>query len=256
MPNIFLIGRSSHNWRTNARALALLEALQHSDDFFVPERYDDREPERRPADLSNKAPLCELWMAEVGRLYLRRRHPYPAWLNFKIWPPSVPRFNEVLGGFDERYFRDPAYVGRFIDGIKNLVCCGSFDHICACHESEWHDKTYLARPTKLPSGRIASSGGMWLEEQLPGVFWLNVFGPIYIEFFGNAKFQSLPTDSIHNLPDGSILFLRGPSPFGAETPALKSISEKVIDHLGRTAFFEKSNIKKPPQAPKFLFGRP
>jgi hypothetical protein len=253
MGNVLLTMRSRRDWRGELMARSFLDAVLAAGDFLVPEKYDDHEPERRefnPADLSGPAAL---WTSSIGRLYLKRGKPHAAWLNVKIWPPAAGKFNEILAGFDERYFRSDAYIADFLNAFRILQKWGGFDHAYAVHEDDWNEKNYFGLPTTLTGGRMASSGGLWLEEHLPGIYWLNLFGPVYASFFGETRLAATPAHLVERLSDGSYLVETASSPMEYASPEARARAEGIVNHLGRQAFFDKSNPRKPAFAPTFTF---
>jgi hypothetical protein len=244
--------RSTQNWSSVEKAEELVAILSKKSHFFRPEQFDDHEPERLHFEPKNFGLLQQMWQSEAGTLDFRRGKPFPVWTAFRQWPCEYNRFNEVTGGIDERYFADKENLDALLSGAIDLYCWGKIDHGFICHATDWEEKNYFGRPTRISGGKITSTGGIWLQEGLPGIYWANFFGPIYVEFLGREKFEELPAYRKEPLPDGGVLVLTGPTPldFAAETRAAEEV---IIEVLGRNAFFEKAYPEKSTSAPVFVF---
>jgi hypothetical protein len=253
MGSVHMTMRSMQDWSASEKAQAFVEILVAEDDYLLPQKIDNREPERflfNPNDLTQ---LLEIWTSDTGWLHLKRRKPYLAWMIVRMWPQESRRLNEIMSGFDQRYLKKAEGVTKLLSCAKRLYQWGTVAHSYICHEEDWNFKNYFGAPTLVAGGRTSSTGGLWLESGLPGIYWANFFGPLYVAFFGREKFQSVPAYYKEELPDGGVLLLTAPSPLDYGRSQVHALEEAIIDHLGREAFFEKRSPQKPCRTPQFTF---
>jgi hypothetical protein len=74
---------------------------------------------------------------------------------------------------------------------------------------------------------------------LPGVFWLNFFGPAYTRRIGPQRFADLPTEFVTNVAAGRLVRL-ATDPLMWTTPDYTIDERRTRDTLGRDQFFEKA----------------
>jgi hypothetical protein len=245
--------RSTQDWSVVEKAQELADILLGHDDFLLPEKLDNREPERFVFDAGNLAKLFELWTSDIGYVSLKRRKPYLAWITLWMWTQESKRFNEIMAGFDERFVKKEDKVARLLSFAKSLYNWGAMVHGYICHEEDWNAKNYFGVPTKVTGGKLASTGGIRLEDGLPGIYWANFFGPLYVQFFSREKFRTVPARHKEELPDGGVLLLTAANPLDYGRQQARALEDKIVDHLGRDAFFEKACRQKVCRAPQFSF---
>lgn len=254
--------KSTQDWSATEKAQEFVDILVLEDDFLLPQKYDSREPERFVFDASNLAKLFEIWASETAWLTLKRRKPFPIWILIQNWKYREHRqFNQIMAGFDERYFAEEDNIARLLSCAKRLYVWGGITHGYICHRQDWDVKNYFGVETKVASGKSVVTGGLRLQEGLPGIYWANYFGPLYVNFFGREKFLTAPAYHKEELSDGGFLLLTAPSPLDYGRPEVRALEEAIIDHLGRDAFFEKAHPQKVCRVPQFTFeqaslGRP
>lgn len=75
-----------------------------------------------------------------------------------------------------------------------------------------------------------------LEIGLKDIYWLNIFGPPYIEMIGREKLLSCPAYEVREIEDKHILIqpLEQVAPAGDEQ--MRSQCNKIKDHIGRQFF--------------------
>ena len=247
--------RSTKNWSNHEKALSFADILISENDFVLPQKMDNREPERYPFDKDNLSKYYELWHSDIGWLNLKRRKPYTAWmiLQIKNSCSSKPRFNELNGGFDEKYFKNQVNISKFLTFMKKVFAWGHSEHAYACHHEDWDAKNYFGSPTLVTGGKTTSTGGIDLRDSLPGLYWANLFGTTYVDFIGRERFSTTPAFHKEELPDGGYLLITSPSPLDYRKDEVRKLEQGIIDHLGSDAFFEKAFPLKPLRAPLFIF---
>ena len=188
METLKMVLKSSGDWSKVEKANELASILASEDDFILPEKYDQYEPEKYTFDPENLTKLHEFWTSKTPCVLFKRKKPYLSWLDLTI--SRGRRFNEILSGFDDRYFGKEDEIAKVFSFAKQLYMWGNIDHgyICCC--KDWEIKNKFDRPTEI-KGRPVMTGGVWLKESLPGLYWINFFGPVYVELIGENKFDSL-----------------------------------------------------------------
>ena len=249
MDSIKLVLKSSKDWSSITKADELAHILASGGDFILPEKFDQHEPERFTFDPENLTKLHEFWTSRSPGVLFKRNKPYLNWLNLTI--SHGRRFNEILSGFDDRYFKEEDKIAKLISYVKQLYKWGNIDHGYICHQKDWEIKNKFERPTEI-KGRPVMTGGVWLGEFLPGIYWVNFFGLAYVNFFGKDKFVSLPTYYKEELSDGGFMILTAQSPFDYNKSETEKLEKDIIAHLGSDAFFDKSNPTKQCQVPELI----
>jgi hypothetical protein len=116
----------------------------------------------------------------------------------------------------------------------------------ACHPDEYWAKVMSESP------RIEAVGRDF-GRFLPGLFWLNFFGPRYQELIGEKRLRSAPADRVVGLDHGVILSLAAePESWSSSEYALTE--GKVRRHLGPAFFFAKSDRQRETVAPDWRVG--
>jgi hypothetical protein len=79
-----------------------------------------------------------------------------------------------------------------------------------------------------------------LTERIPGIFWLNFFSPIFVNYLNSGNLLlDFPWETIKAFDDGSILTQLTNNPFNDEI--LEDLEIKVQDFLGKDKFNGSAN---------------
>jgi len=223
----------------------------YKDGLFRPDRCDVYEPIREvfdPQDL--KAPAR--WLSQVsGRVMLKKlkpfryegfvenmRHP-DIWVgNSKIPMPSVPDpvfVTEWCFWLDRRILKKMALetVRQFFIDLF-LETHGDYGFLTP--EEDHKTKNYVSQPTR--TGTSYFFEGDKLEEGLPGIYWGNIFGKIYVDWFGRDKMLTVPCHYREELPDGSFYIQAEEDIFYLQYPFGMEADARIIKHLGAEAFYD------------------
>jgi hypothetical protein len=95
-------------------------------------------------------------------------------------------------------------------------------------------------PTRI-EGKLISIGGSDIRRCLPGIYWANFFGSQYVNWFGESKFQNLPSYTQQDLLQGGKLILSSGSPLDYEQSAVVEREVFMRKELGESAFFDIQN---------------
>ncbi len=250
--------QSTKDWGATTKAEDFLKILVSSGDIFVPERYGRAEPLKSAFDPVNIQSCAVFWSKNHG-IMLKRKNI--VWWIIDWYYKEHNLFNALSGGFDEKYFRANSSVARIIQIFKRIYLWGEMAYGCIYHWSDFEKKNVFDKLTQVYTGKLVRSSGQDLRWYLPGLYWANFFGPVYVEFFGREKFLTVPAYHKEELPDGGFLLLTAPSPLDYGHPEVQALEEAIMDHLGRDAFFEKARPEKLCRVPRFTFeqaslGRP
>ncbi len=165
------------------------------------------------ADLGAKKPAFE-----VSVDWVKGPQPYP---------------NSLLLVLPESYFKESDNVERFVQLAARLFGVSGAFYGNALHSVEQPKFTG-------PSGSL----GRFADKGLVDVFWLNLFGPEYVRFFGAEKFQSMPHGEVRRLERGGLMFVSRASPLQYGTEETKLAEECIKRHLDRGAFLDRDHPDK------------
>lgn len=99
------------------------------------------------------------------------------------------------------------------------------------------------------------SAGAWalnagFLDGLPGLYWLNYFGPTYCDLIGRERLLSAPATEVKAAGDGVLIGL-DPSPRAWTTPQYQQLEQAVIEHLGKQYFFSRHDPDRETVVPDF-----
>jgi hypothetical protein len=92
--------------------------------------------------------------------------------------------------------------------------------------------------------------GSQIQNGLPGLYWLNYFGPQYVDLVGRECLLSAPAHEVKAAGDGVILML-DESAEAWSTDAYRQRERAVIEHIGRQYFFSRLEPDRKLVAPQF-----
>lgn len=228
---------------------------------FVPDRYGRHEPINLPfgPDKLDSA-ITALLNQEANRdhpedpsgqvLLQRRRRPRCLynieWSGMRLVP-----FGQSFYDVEAQYVHHPVQLSQWLEFNFALLALHDawFAAFALRDEHEWKNKLVWTRPRSLlqrlaPARQVESYLGIRLEQNIPGVYWGNYFGPFYVEWLGRERFASLPCVTKRELPTGGIFFTTAPTPFDWQTPACRQLQRQVRQHLGADAFFDMEALRQ------------
>ncbi|MGD9720829.1 MAG: hypothetical protein AB7O59_14155 [Pirellulales bacterium] len=92
--------------------------------------------------------------------------------------------------------------------------------------------------------------GADIEVAIPGLYWLNYFGPPYVEMLGRERLLTAPAFEAKALGDGVLLAL-DESPEAWQQPSYRQREQDVVNHLGPHYFFSRRDPDRKTIAPDF-----
>ena len=112
------------------------------------------------------------------------------------------------------------------------------------HDGQYRAKVMSERPVVRAVGRDFS-------RFLPGLFWLNFFGPRYVDLIGEERLQSSPANTIEEV-DGGLLLGLGDDPGQWNSAKRRQTERAVLDAIGHDFFFSADAPGRATRAPSWL----
>ena len=142
------------------------------------------------------------------------------------------RFNFVDINVERDYLKEsPNKIGEFLEILGDFynILHPSYGYAFVRESIRMHED---------PLGLGRLDIGTDIERALPDIYWCNLFGPEYVEMFGQENISSVPCYSIERLQDGGARLLLSASPLDyLEDPSgFEKHREEVKAHLGVDAF--------------------
>jgi hypothetical protein len=108
---------------------------------------------------------------------------------------------------------------------------------------EYWAKVMSERPVIRAAGRDFS-------RFLPGLFWLNFFGPRYVDFIGRESLLSTPAPVVEQVDAGVLLGL-GDDPARWNSNERRELDTAVLNVLGHDVFYSTDAPGRPTRAPSW-----
>jgi hypothetical protein len=185
-----------------------------------------------------------------GEVMLRGRHPR-SWvgIRFDEHRPAMRSGQQWLFSNSVSFTTEKPRLGRTEspDWIRELLhrLAGGTELVWG---AAWDDDEF--RCSNLHDG----NDGMWalgrdVRRSLPGLFWLNAFGPVYVELIGEDALMSAPGE-ISRLGSAVVMELY-PSSDDWMTPTGREAHKRALTHLGRQYFYDRDAPERITVAPDF-----
>lgn len=251
--------------QANAEAqIKALATFEHG--LFRPEKCDVHEPVRErfnPEDL--REPVR--WLSQPGGQFTFRRNTPPRvggyisnlrFLEIRTresegapWIPAKPRFPEPL--FLTRWVvwldaagarkQGTAGLKRFLVQMFQVSMC---EYGFLTTEEDHRKKNF--RVIQEGASTLESYVGTDPEKGVPGLYWMNLFGPTYANWLGREKLQLAV--GIHELlPNGSVFLQFGDALETCSSPEILRQQRDALKVLGEEKFFDIENPARQIQSP-------
>jgi hypothetical protein len=227
---------------------------------FIPEMYDPiEEPPRFAFEPSDLAATLDMLMTRGQSVLLERYKPY--YMFYSIDSGTIMNagpINREGISVEASYFDKSENVRAFLSFATKLYGVFKPFYGRACHE---HDRNrqntvYTYFPEGHPyAGQVYSETGFGgnTRQGIPGVYWANFFGRIYVDTIGRDKFLTAPCHERQELDDGAFLLLTSESPLDWEKPDVQELRRAMRDHLGYEYFCDIENQDRVCKVPPFDF---
>ena len=206
---------------TPERATALLEYLLE-DGAFAPQYWGGLPPLRRRFTRLELPDAVELLVDRAkqeatpetpsGEIWLeRRRRPKARYRVQWIRGPHTP-FGRPFYHVESSHVLGSSGLRAWLDFCWPLLLLHDTWFGAACLQQEWDHHNFLTyRKRRLPDWpdgyKVEHGIGSDLQNRIPGVYWGTYFGPFYVDWFGRAKFHTIPCVSRHDLPTGGVFII-------------------------------------------------
>jgi len=79
-----------------------------------------------------------------------------------------------------------------------------------------------------------------LKRGIPDIYWATLFGRRYVDMFGRERLRTAPAAMVELFPDGSALLQASLRSGDVVAPggSFAAVRERIIEHLGREAFYD------------------
>jgi hypothetical protein len=221
-------------------AIPFLALMRRYGGVFAPERWDTKENTRRPFAFESLSALIEEWTTTKNTHYLffTRTHPVEIQIALSINRFARAKFNTCRVYIRDEYLRSTDNLQEFLDFVLDLSCLFQVDYGYVGHERQ----VKLQSPPWTPA------------ERLPGIFWANLFGRPYIDFFGRDKLLSSPSYKAVQHKQDLIMLLSAPSPLADEMLTISDEVRHLKNYLNNNAFAGPRFPAEPCFVPQFDFG--
>ena len=206
------------------------------DDCVRPQKYGYWEPLRLPFQRDLSAEIVSEW----GRsLYVTRRKPRVDIDSDSARGGSAPVHADVSIRAESGRSK-VSYITEFAMAVANSFTA-DFGLIHVIAEEEYANG--LASETMSCYSRQGKKHVILtthdLRRSMPDLYWGTLFGPPYIELFGESRLLSSPAPLVRKLDYGAVYLQLSESPydFVEDYARLEAIRSEVKRHLGENAFF-------------------
>lgn len=230
----------------------LLQFIADYDDgFYRPEKCDVYEPIREVFDRDDLSwPVS--WLSQPsGRVMVKKPQPF-RYEGF-VENHRFPNFWEDSNPEPRPRSRDPVFLTEWCLWFRIKVLKHKsleefrqfFLDLCAVTEADYgfltmeedhKQKNFLV--TKTDTETRTRFVGNNLEVCLPGIYFGNYFGPLYVDFFGAERLQSTPCYYRTPLPEGAWYVQVSDDLDYHKTEKGKAATDAALDYLGRDTFFD------------------
>lgn len=220
----------------------LVEVLQKHDSIYIPERWDteDRARLRYEFDDASIRLLMEEWMREEEwkLLCFSRKRPSAVDMWFNIQRGSHIKFNDFHACIDEKHFKSIVQERELLNLTIDMCRLINADYGSIAHIEQGKRQSAVLTPA----------------ERLPGIYWANLFGRPYIEFFGREKLLATPCYEVGEINDDLILLLTAESLNAPEMIESDKVVNQIKEYLNQNAFAGPNFPEEPCAVPEFNFG--
>lgn len=235
-------------------------SLLISEKDFTPVRYDpDEEPPRYELDTSDLSGLMQILTTRSQNVLLERYDPYYMFYTVDtgtLMSAGPVNFEHLTA--EKKYFEETGGSEAFLSFSKKMFALfgAYYGRIYHWQDKRQQNKILKYFPPGHPSaGEIYSETGFGGDTRkgIPGVYWANFFGRIYVDTIGRGKFLTAPCYRREELPDGGFLLITSESPLDWDKPDVQELRKAMRDHLGYEYFCDIKNPDRRCKVPSFDF---
>jgi hypothetical protein len=216
-----------------------LDLLFRYGGIYVPEKWDTEERTRRIFEATRLTEILDEWTAptKMHEIVFHRKRPAEIQMSVSIERFGRAKFNEFSIYIRDKYLKDPVKldeVFRFCVDVCEII---SADYGFISHVVQERRQSPVLTPA----------------ERLPGVYWANLFGRPYIDFFGREKLLATPCHEVREISQDLIAVLADDSPLSPQMLKDDEIVGGIKNYLNQKAFAGPRFPDEPCAVPKFDF---
>jgi len=160
-------------------------------------------------------------------------------------------FNTLLLSTEvERDERNPG-AGEMRDWCARLFRAARADFAFVGAKAEYDAKNLIRTESETGTGQCIE--GLDLEYHLPGIYWVNFFGPAYLDYFGAERLRKAPWLEVTDLGDAGLQCTTCAEPADWALREARDRQQAIRAALGEEHFFDRRAPKRPTRAPDFDF---
>lgn len=238
--NLYIAVQTHRTLSSRACVKNICRAIRKLPSDLVPYQYGASEDARQLFEIDMaEEQLAELYQAKGGCLNLWLRHPFVGQMQFTtLCGPRVP-YNGVKVLLDYTSVRH--CLGEIEEFILCMVEACEAAYACATLSGGNPRAVYVDDPRKNIGDFDGIEVPFWNPSGLhcvPGICWINVFGPEYVEFFEEETLASLSVYRSFFLPNMRGFWLQ-PSerPEGLLGQSGRVLIDEIKSRLGRPRAF-------------------
>ncbi len=266
MPKISYLELQIHskNKLEPTSAKKLLQFISNYENGLMkPEKYDYKEPaklEFNPNDLSTlikwmSNESCWIFLKSIKKVryhgYIKDYRGSNNLIDGNLTPRSV--LTEVIFWIDSNIIKK-----KSVDFIKNffkelfLILDSEFGFLTL--KQDYDNKNHLVEKLDDNGTRETYLGQKLEIEGIAGLYWINIFGKNYVDWFGKGKFDKIRCWKKEELNNGSILLQFCERPEECLSDTVLEQQKNVKKTLGEDTFFDLKQPNRKVKIPKFLRG--
>lgn len=247
--SIKLVLYSLTSW---AGCLEGLVKLLDQQSLFRPQLWGISEPLRNVFSRADYKNMERVWSERKGLLF-RQQSPQ-AWLSLEWWT-EVKYPGRLSMEIEVSFFESMENIQAFLDFSTALFDWGDMVYGFAVHQAAYERKNVLPKPIMI-GGKLIKVGGTDIRACLPGIYWANFFGCIYVEWFSLDRILDAPCYMHLPLSDKGVLLLTASTPLLHDTEKVQRQEATLRSYLGDDAFFDKFNLMRPCRSPFLVSAAP
>jgi hypothetical protein len=231
-----------YEFNTERKAAELFEFLENSGGVFSPTRFGSGEPVRKRYVAGSREEVVNLlWGSPKythGAIFLKGVSHHA--LSVFRWVKSRVSTWELY--LDDEFLRGPEKVQEFINLLTSI--CNKFPLIFgwAAPDEDWRAKHWQVEYDERGRSRGSRKLGTDLENGLPGVYWITIFGPHLTRCFGGTSIAKLPVHRVLQLHEAGTGIIVRESPYEPLLTERLEQDRRIMELLGAQYFFD---IKDP-----------
>jgi len=224
---------------------------------FVPERFGDEDPPKSKFGPSSTSEFVNEWEKHPGQLVIekRGRNGFQALAHLSVNPHVVMPTYFVFFLHDRYFGREGP--SKFLLFAEEMYALFKPVYGDIGHYEDRKAKTFVRTPIIMGGVRTYAEGYIPVNPTwgLPGIYWANFLGPIFVDFYSREKVEAAPCYSKKGLGDGGYLILTSESPLDHSQVETKQREKTLTEYLGDDTVFDKNRPDRILRSPLPFSGR-